>query len=189
MSYTIDAYRGRARAIRNIVDFACYVSMFPQLVAGPIVRFSEVADQLQNRGHTFEKFSRGVAFFALGLAKKILLANPCGKLAERGVELLLVPVPVKASIHPEELARRRIPADLPIHKPSFAVFLDQLAFDLGFPVDLLSTRGGGANETRLNLMRRARVEPDYLDGKRAVIWCFSVRPFTNTEEGWIPIPL
>ena len=82
MSYTIDVYRGHARAVRNILDFACYVSMFPQLVAGPIVRFSEVADQLLQRSHTFEKFSRGVAFLALGLAKKILLANPCGKVAD-----------------------------------------------------------------------------------------------------------
>ncbi len=82
MSYTIDVYRGKARAIRNIVDFACYVSMFPQLVAGPIVRFSEVADQLLRRSHTFEKFSRGVAFFGLGLAKKIIIANGCGKVAD-----------------------------------------------------------------------------------------------------------
>jgi alginate O-acetyltransferase complex protein AlgI len=82
MSYTIDVYRGKARAVRNIIDFACYVSMFPQLVAGPIVRFSEVADQLLQRSHTFEKFSRGVAFLSLGLAKKILLANPCGKVAD-----------------------------------------------------------------------------------------------------------
>jgi len=82
MSYTIDVYRGRAPAIRNFVDFACYVSMFPQLVAGPIIRFSEIADQLVLRTHTMEKFARGVAFFALGLAKKVLLANPCGKIAD-----------------------------------------------------------------------------------------------------------
>jgi alginate O-acetyltransferase complex protein AlgI len=63
------------------MDFACFVSMFPQLVAGPIIRFSEVADQLQNRNHSMAKFSRGIAFFVLGLAKKILLANPCGKVA------------------------------------------------------------------------------------------------------------
>lgn len=64
----------------------------------------------------------------------------------------------------------------------------QLAFDLGFAVDVLSTKGGGANETRLNLIRRVRAEPGYLDGKLAVIWCFSARAFTNTDEGWIPIP-
>ena len=82
MSYTIDVYRGEARAIRNVLDFACYVSMFPQLVAGPIIRFSEVADQLRHRSHTVEKFARGTAFFALGMSKKILLANPCGSVAD-----------------------------------------------------------------------------------------------------------
>jgi alginate O-acetyltransferase complex protein AlgI len=82
MSYTIDVYRGHTGAIRSFVDFACYVSMFPQLVAGPIVRFSEVADQLRARDHTSAKFARGVAFFSVGLAKKVLLANPCGKIAD-----------------------------------------------------------------------------------------------------------
>jgi len=82
MSYTIDVYRGHARALRNFIDFACYVSMFPQLVAGPIIRFSEVSEQLRQRTHTLEKCARGVAFIGLGLAKKILIANACGKLAD-----------------------------------------------------------------------------------------------------------
>ena len=82
LSYTWDVYRGRADAIRNFIDFACFVSMFPQLVAGPIIRFSEVADQLRSRTHTMTKFARGVAFFSVGLAKKVLLANPCGKIAD-----------------------------------------------------------------------------------------------------------
>jgi alginate O-acetyltransferase complex protein AlgI len=82
MSYTIDVYRGRCRALRNPIDFACYVSMFPQLVAGPILRFSEVADQLRERSHTLAKASRGMAIFSLGMAKKVLLANPCGKIAD-----------------------------------------------------------------------------------------------------------
>ena len=82
MSYTWDVYRRRAPAIWNFIDFACYVSMFPQLVAGPIIRFSEVADQLRSRTHTLTKFARGVAFFSVGLAKKVLLANPCGKIAD-----------------------------------------------------------------------------------------------------------
>ena len=64
-----------------------------------------------------------------------------------------------------------------------------LALELGFPVDVLSTTGGGANQTRLNLARRIQAEPGYLDGKRVVIWCFSARAFTNTREGWLPIPL
>ncbi len=82
MSYTIDVYRGEAKPVRNFVDFACYVSMFPQLVAGPIVRFREVATQLAGRTHTMEKFARGATFFSLGLGKKILLANPCGHVAD-----------------------------------------------------------------------------------------------------------
>ena len=82
MSYVIDVYRGQARAVRNLIDFFCFESMFPQLVAGPIIRYSEVDDQLRARSHTLEKFARGVAFFSLGMAKKVLLANPCGKVAD-----------------------------------------------------------------------------------------------------------
>tara|TARA_B100000029_G_scaffold380619_1_gene375649 strand:- start:809 stop:2251 length:1443 start_codon:yes stop_codon:yes gene_type:complete len=82
MSYTIDVYRGDAAAIRNPIDFACYVSMFPQLVAGPIIRFHEVAQQLEHRTHTLEKLARGVALFILGLSKKVLLANTCGLMAD-----------------------------------------------------------------------------------------------------------
>lgn len=82
MSYAIDVYRGDARAIRSILDYMCYVAMYPQLVAGPIIRFQDVADQFLVRTHTLEKFGRGVAFFSLGLGKKILLANPCGKVAD-----------------------------------------------------------------------------------------------------------
>jgi alginate O-acetyltransferase complex protein AlgI len=82
MSYSIDVYRGEARAIRNFTDFACYVAMFPQLVAGPIIRFQDVADQLEYRTYTLEKFSRGAAFIAMGLAKKVLLANAVAKVAD-----------------------------------------------------------------------------------------------------------
>ncbi len=82
LSYTIDVYRGEAEAMSNFVDFSCFVSMFPHLVAGPILKFSFLADQLKHRALTSDKFARGVAFFMLGLAKKILLANPCGKIAD-----------------------------------------------------------------------------------------------------------
>jgi len=82
MSYVIDVYRGDAPAIRNFIDYACYVAMFPQLVAGPIIRFQDVARQLVHRTHSPEKFARGVAFFCFGMAKKVLLANPCGKVAD-----------------------------------------------------------------------------------------------------------
>ena len=82
MSYTIDIYRGQATPLRQAIDFACYVSMFPQLVAGPIIRFSEIAEQLRDRACTLTKFARGVSFLSIGLTKKILLANPCGQVAD-----------------------------------------------------------------------------------------------------------
>lgn len=82
MSYVIDIYRGDAKVVRNYIDYACYISMFPQLVAGPIIRFQDVADQLIYRTYTWEKFARGVVFFMLGMGKKVLLANPCGKIAD-----------------------------------------------------------------------------------------------------------
>lgn len=86
MSYAIDVYRGHATAIKSFIDFACFETMFPQLVAGPIIRFQEVADQLRERTHTTTKFARGIAFCCLGLAKKVLLANPCGKIADLSFE-------------------------------------------------------------------------------------------------------
>lgn len=82
ISYIVDIYRGDGKVVNNFVDYACYISMFPQLVAGPIIRYREIAYQLQGRAYTFEKFSRGVAFFSLGMAKKIFLANACGKAAD-----------------------------------------------------------------------------------------------------------
>jgi alginate O-acetyltransferase complex protein AlgI len=82
LSYAIDVYRGEARAVRNLIDFSCFESMYPQLVAGPIIRYQEVAEQLLDRTVTMAKFARGVAFFSLGMGKKILLANPCGKVAD-----------------------------------------------------------------------------------------------------------
>jgi alginate O-acetyltransferase complex protein AlgI len=82
MSYTIDVYRGRAAPQRRVIDFACYVALFPQLVAGPIIRYHELAAQLRTRTHTWEKFARGLALFMVGLGKKICIANPCGKVAD-----------------------------------------------------------------------------------------------------------
>jgi alginate O-acetyltransferase complex protein AlgI len=82
LSYTIDVYRGQARAMSNFIDFSCFVSMFPHLVAGPILKFSFLAQQLTHRTLSADKFARGTAFFLLGLAKKVLLANPCGKIAD-----------------------------------------------------------------------------------------------------------
>ncbi|MCA9436557.1 MAG: MBOAT family protein [Candidatus Omnitrophica bacterium] len=75
MSYTIDVYRGEVKATRNLIDFACYVTMFPQLVAGPIVRYRDVARELVSRKISSEHFASGVSRFILGLAKKVLIAN------------------------------------------------------------------------------------------------------------------
>jgi alginate O-acetyltransferase complex protein AlgI len=75
MSYPIDVYRGRSRATRSLADFACYVTLFPQLIAGPIVRYSNIADELISRKVTREKFAYGVARFIQGLGKKVLIAN------------------------------------------------------------------------------------------------------------------
>lgn len=86
LSYIIDVYRGEAEAMENFIDFSCFVSMFPHLVAGPILKFSFLAEQLKSRTHTLDKFARGCAFFLLGLSKKVLLANPCGKIADGAFE-------------------------------------------------------------------------------------------------------
>jgi len=93
MSYSIDVYRGHAKPLRNLVDFACYVSMFPQLVAGPIIRFSEVAAQLRSRTHSLAWFARGVAFFSLGMAKKVCLANPAAEVADLVFDAPVVAAP------------------------------------------------------------------------------------------------
>ncbi len=82
LSYTIDVYRGTAPPVRSFIDFACYIALFPQLVAGPIIRYNTVADQLVSRSHTWEKFGSGVTLFILGFSKKILLANPIGPVAD-----------------------------------------------------------------------------------------------------------
>ena len=82
VSYAVDVYRGRARAMRSLNDYFCFVAQYQQMVAGPIVRYSELADQMAHHTHTLDKFARGVALFSLGLAMKVLLANPCGKVAD-----------------------------------------------------------------------------------------------------------
>ena len=66
---------------------------------------------------------------------------------------------------------------------------DQLAYDLGFPVDLIGVRGSGSTATRVNLYRKSRSDPNYLSGKKVVIWCLSVREFTESTEGWRIVPI
>lgn len=82
MSYTIDIYRNQADAQKSIINFGTYVTLFPQLIAGPIVRYNDVADQLEHRESTSDMFAYGIQRFILGLAKKVLLANNIGLLWE-----------------------------------------------------------------------------------------------------------
>ena len=80
LSYTVDVYRGNARVQRNIVSFGAYVALFPQLIAGPIVRYVDVARELDSRKHSWAEVSLGLRRFIVGLAKKILIANTLGEL-------------------------------------------------------------------------------------------------------------
>ncbi len=82
MSYAIDVYRGEARALKNPVDFQLFVALFPHQIAGPIIRYQTLAEQIRHRSFSMDRFARGVAFFSLGLGKKILLANPMGHVAD-----------------------------------------------------------------------------------------------------------
>jgi len=78
MSYTIDVYRGRVEAEKNIIAFGAYVALFPQLIAGPIVKYRTIKEELQNPVLTIDKFNTGVKFFIAGLASKVLIANNIG---------------------------------------------------------------------------------------------------------------
>lgn len=80
LSYDIDVYRKQVPAQRNLLDLATYVALFPQLIAGPIVRYSDVNEQLRNRKLSLDKLSYGVGRFLIGLSKKVLLANQLGEI-------------------------------------------------------------------------------------------------------------
>lgn len=80
ISYTIDVYRGQAKVQKNILKLAMYISLFPQLIAGPIVRYTTVEEQIENREYSFDKFAHGVRRFIIGLGKKVLIANVLGEL-------------------------------------------------------------------------------------------------------------
>ena len=82
ISYTIDVYRGDTAAQRNVISFGAYVALFPQLIAGPIVRYVDVAKELNDRKTTWEDFSEGLFGFLVGLGKKVLIANLFGELTE-----------------------------------------------------------------------------------------------------------
>jgi len=82
ISYTVDVYRGAAPPAQRLTDFTCFVALYPHLIAGPIVRYNTIADQFGHRQHSYDRFASGVALFILGFAKKILLANAMGRIAD-----------------------------------------------------------------------------------------------------------
>lgn len=78
ISYIVDLYRNECKVQKNIFKLALYVTLFPQLIAGPIVRYVDIEEQLEKRTHSFEMFALGVRRFIIGLGKKVLIANVCG---------------------------------------------------------------------------------------------------------------
>ncbi len=82
LSYTVDVYRG-APAVKNPIELAAYISLFPQLIAGPIVRYSDIALQMKERSHSADKIAQGIRRFILGLSKKVLIANTMGQLCSQ----------------------------------------------------------------------------------------------------------
>ena len=96
LSYCIDVYRDKSIVQRNPLNLALYISMFPQLIAGPIVRYTDIKDELSNRKHSAELFAAGAERFIIGLSKKAMLANTMGALADQimgsNVQYLSAPV-------------------------------------------------------------------------------------------------
>ena len=96
MSYIIDLYRGDIKVQKNLLNLALYISFFPQLIAGPIVKYKDIDEQLQKRTVTIEKFSNGIKRFVYGLAKKVIFANTLAYIADTifnsNIELLNMPI-------------------------------------------------------------------------------------------------
>lgn len=84
ISYLVDVYRGDARPARNIVDFAAFIALFPQLIAGPILRYKDMEAQFQGRSHSLDAFTAGLTRFLIGLAKKVLIADTIAPLVDAG---------------------------------------------------------------------------------------------------------
>lgn len=82
LGYVIDVYRNDVEASNNYFDFLMYISLFPQLIAGPIVRYKDVENEIRNREESYSKFSEGIKRFSIGLAKKVVIANNIGELAK-----------------------------------------------------------------------------------------------------------
>ena len=95
LTYIIDLYRGHATPAKSFTDFSAFVALFPDLVAGPIIRYKTLAEQLTSRSHTLPRFTSGVTIFMVGFAKKILLANPAGQVADTAF-LAANPLPLDA---------------------------------------------------------------------------------------------
>ena len=87
ISYLIDVYNGKVKVQKNIINLATYVSLFPQLIAGPIVRYQTVEKELDDRVHSFKNFAYGIRRFSIGLAKKVLIANALGELCTKAFAL------------------------------------------------------------------------------------------------------
>lgn len=83
ISYLVDVYRGTSQPTRNLGDYLLYICLFPQLIAGPIIRYHDVEGQLRHRAHTLDRFHSGLWRFLLGLGRKVLIANPLGAVADR----------------------------------------------------------------------------------------------------------
>jgi alginate O-acetyltransferase complex protein AlgI len=95
ISYLVDVYRGTSRPARSVFDYLLYVALFPQLIAGPIIRYHDVAAQIEHREYNPNRFLSGVWRFCLGLGRKVLIANPLGAVADRifAEDLSTLPVP------------------------------------------------------------------------------------------------
>ncbi|WP_394857359.1 MBOAT family O-acyltransferase, partial [Clostridium perfringens] len=96
MSYTIDVYRGKIRAERNIINFGAYVCLFPQLIAGPIVKYSDIKNELKNRKIKVNQVEEGITEFIIGMGKKVLIANNIGilwnEIQELGINYVSTPL-------------------------------------------------------------------------------------------------
>lgn len=93
ISFMVDIHTGRAHMPRNVFDYALYLFLFPQLIAGPIIRFHDIGDQIEERRHTAEGALSGLMVFAVGLAKKVLIADPLGRVADQVFALPLDGIP------------------------------------------------------------------------------------------------
>ncbi|MDU5111193.1 MAG: MBOAT family O-acyltransferase, partial [Clostridium sp.] len=96
LSYTIDVYRGKFKAERNIIDFGAFVSLFPQLIAGPIVKYSDINKEIKDRSISFSNIEEGLEEFIIGLSKKVLIANNIGMLwneiSNKNIESISMPL-------------------------------------------------------------------------------------------------